>query len=79
MVPKDIFMQIKQRFRYLKICDYTHWYNFCIGNLSKDFTKHEIIEISLNGIVYDFSVGDRAIEKKEDILNIREYLVKKRT
>ena len=33
-------------------------------------------EISLNGTVYNLSI-DRSAIKKEDILNIHEYLVKK--
>ena len=33
-------------------------------------------EISLNGTVYDFSVGHSAIEN-EDILTIYKYLMKK--
>ena len=32
------------------------WYNFCLRSISKDFTKNEQSEISLNGTVYDFSV-----------------------
>ena len=50
------------------------WYNFCLGGISKDFTKDEHSEISLNCNVYDFSVGHRLI-KKEDILNIHQYLM----
>ena len=38
------------------------------------FTKEEQSEISLNGTVYDFSVGHNSI-KKEDILNIHQYLM----
>ena len=32
------------------------WCNFCLGSLSKNFTKDEQSEISLNGTAYDFSV-----------------------
>ena len=32
------------------------WYNFCLGSLSKDFSKDEQSEISLNGFEYNFSV-----------------------
>ena len=31
------------------------WFNFCLGSISKDFTKDEKSGISLNGTVYDFS------------------------
>ena len=51
-------------------------YEFCLGSVSKAFTKDELSEVSLNSVVYDFSVDQSDIEK-EDILNIREYLIKK--
>ena len=47
-----------------------------LGSVSKDFTKDEMSDISLNNAVYDFSVDDSAIWKK-DILNGDEYLMKK--
>ena len=53
-----------------------HWYNFSLGIISKDFTKVEQSEISLNGTVCDFSVDHSSI-KKEDILNIHQYLMVK--
>ena len=40
--------------------------------ITKGFTKDE--QISLNGIVYDFSVG-RSSNKKEDILYIHQSLM----
>ena len=40
----------------------------------KDFTKDEQSEISLNGNVYDFSVGHGS-NKKEDVFNINQYLM----
>ena len=49
------------------------WHNFCLRNVSKDFTKDEQWGISVNGTVYDFSVGHSST-KKEDILNIHQYL-----
>ena len=52
------------------------WYEFCLGSISKDFTKGKMSEISLNGTVYDFSIDHSATEK-EYILNIHEYLMKK--
>ena len=42
----------------------------------KDFTKDKQSEISLNDTVYDFSVDHSSI-KKEDILNIYDYLMVK--
>ena len=50
------------------------WQSFCLGSVSKDITKDEQSEISLNGTVYDFSV-DRSSIKQQDILNIHQYLV----
>ena len=49
-------------------------YNFCLGSISKDFTKDEHSEISLNGTVCDFSVDHVSI-KKEDMFNIHHYLM----
>ena len=49
-------------------------YNFCFRSLSKDFTKDEQIEISLNAIVYDFSADHTSI-KEENILNICQNLM----
>ena len=40
------------------------WYNFCLGGISKGFTKDEQSEIFLNGTVYDFSVGHSSTKKK---------------
>ena len=56
-----------------KASDSISWYNFCLGSISKDFTKNELSEISFNGPVYDFSVEDNSI-KKEDIVNIHQRL-----
>ena len=52
------------------------WFNFCLGNVSKDFTKDEQNEICVNGIEYDFSVNHSSIEKL-DIPNIYQYLMVK--
>ena len=46
---------------------------FSLVNVSRDFTKVRMSEISLNGTVNDIWVDDNTIEK-EDILNILEYL-----
>ena len=53
-----------------KAKDNIRWYNFWLGSISKD----ELSEISLDGTVYDFSVNDSSI-KKEDIVNIHQYLM----
>ena len=57
-----------------KAKDNISWYNFCLGSVSKDFTKDQQSEDSLNGTVYNFSV-DHSSLKKEDILNIYQYLM----
>ena len=54
--------------------DNTSWYNFCLGRVSKDFTKDVQSKLSLNATVYEFSVDHSSI-KKEDILNFHEYLI----
>ena len=43
--------------------DYTRWHSFCLGSISKNFTKDEQNEISLNGTVYNFSVDHSSIKK----------------
>ena len=57
-----------------KAKDNISWYDFCLGSISKDFTKNEQSEISLNGTVYDFLV-DHSSTKKEGIFNIHQYLM----
>ena len=49
---------------------------FSLGNLTKDFSPTEELEIGLNGSVYEFSVDHKVI-KIEDIKNIHAYLMKK--
>ena len=57
-----------------KAKDNISWYDFCLGSISKDFTKNEQSEIFLNGTVYDFLV-DHSSTKKEGIFNIHQYLM----
>ena len=47
------------------------WYNFGLESVSKDFTKDEQSQISLNGTAPDFPVDHSSI-KKEEILNIHQ-------
>ena len=39
-------------------------YSFCLGSKSKDFTKVEQSQISLNGTVHGFSVDHSSIKKR---------------
>ena len=41
------------------------WCNCILGSVSKDFTKDEQSEISVNGTVYDFSVDRSSTKKKK--------------
>ena len=59
-----------------KANDNISWYNFCLGSVLKDFKKDVQSEISLIDTVYDFSVDHSSI-KKEDVLNIHQYLMVK--
>ena len=52
------------------------WYKLYLGCISNGYIKNEMSEISLNCIVYNFSVDHNAIEKG-NILNNHEYLMKK--
>ena len=53
--------------------DNISWYNF-LGSISKDFTKNEWNKHFLNGAVHNFSVDHSSI-KKQNILNIHQYLM----
>ena len=56
-----------------KGCDNISWYYVFLGSVSKTSAKDEQSEIYLNDTVHDFSVDHSSI-KKEDILNIHQYL-----
>ena len=59
----------------LEAKDDINWYNYCLESISKDFTKDEQGEISLNATtVYDFSV-DHSLIEKEEVLNVHQYLM----
>ena len=47
---------------------------FCLGSISNGFSATESREVSLNGIVYAFSVDYNSLNKSE-ILNIHNYLM----
>ena len=57
-----------------KAKDNISWYNVCLGSVSQDFTKDKQSKISLNGTICNFSVEHGSI-KKEDILNIHQYIM----
>ena len=59
-----------------KVNDNTSGYNFCLGSVSKDFTKDEQSEFFLYGTLYDLS-ADHSPIKKEDAFNIHQYLMVK--
>ena len=56
------------------ITNITNITNFCLGTISKNLTKDEQTEISLNDTVYDFSADYTSIEKV-DILDIHQHLI----
>ena len=47
-----------------KAKDNVSWNNFCLGSVSRDFTKDEQSKISLNGAVSDFLVDHSSIKKR---------------
>ena len=49
---------------------------FCFESISNGFSATESTELSLNEIVYDFSVDYNSIDKS-DIVNIHKYLMTK--
>ena len=46
----------------------------CLESISDGFSTTESREVSLNGIVYDFSANWNSIDKS-DILNIHKYFM----
>ena len=48
--------------------------SFCLGSVSKSFTKGEQSQISLNSTVYDFLV-DHSSTKHEDIPKMPQFLL----
>ena len=48
----------------------------CLGNISKDWSVHNMKRTGFNGYVYDFSIDYDAIAV-DDILDIHKYLMKK--
>ena len=75
MVMRVSCISIKQICQF-KAKDNINWHDFCLGSASKNLTKHEQSELSLNGTVYAFPVNNSSF-KKEDILNIHQYLIVK--
>lgn len=57
-----ICLWIKQICKF-KAHDNAPLYRFCLGSISKDFSKDEQSRIYLNGTVYDFSVDHSPVEK----------------
>ena len=49
---------------------------FCLRNIADGLSATESREVSLNGNVYDLSIGYNSIDKYE-ILNIQKYLTTK--
>ena len=53
-----------------EICKFKHIdnitvYQFCLGYVSSDFTNDELIDVSLNVVVYDFSIDYVAIDTED--------------
>ena len=46
----------------------------CLGSISNEFSATESREVSLKGIVHDFSVDYDSIDKS-DILNTQKYFM----
>ena len=75
-VDEGYLYVIKTEIYKFKVKDNISWYNSCLRSISKDFTKDEQSEVSLNHSAYDFSV-DHSLIEKEGILNIHQYLTTK--
>ena len=44
------------------------WYEFCLERVSRDFSKDEMSEFSLNSTVFDFSVSLKQSKKKINVI-----------
>ena len=51
--------------------------NLCLGNLSNDWTKNELIKTSLYGNIYDFVVDYKPIVGVDPINDMHRYLMAK--
>ena len=51
-------------------------YSLCLGNISKDWSHHNMKKTGFNGYIYDFSTDYNAIAVS-NILDIHKYLIKK--
>ena len=69
--------QLKKIIHYFKSYDNISSYPNYSGNLSKDLTNGEMNRISLNGILFDFSM-DYGVISVKGILHIHHYLIEKR-
>ena len=49
----------------------------CLGNISKDWSVHNMKKTGFDGYVYSFMVVDYDATAVDDILDIHKYLMKK--
>ena len=76
MVMKVVYFSVKKIIHYFKGYNNISPCQNYLGNLPKDFTNDEMNRISLNGILYDFSM-DYGVIGVEGILYIHDYLIEK--
>ena len=69
--------QLKKIIYYFKGYDNISPYPNYSGNLSKDLTNGEMNRISLNGILFDFSM-DYGVISVKGILHIHDYPIEKK-
>lgn len=73
---KVVYFSVKKIIHYFKGYNNISPYQNYLGNLPKDFTNDEMNRISLNGILYDFSM-DYGVIGVKGILHIHDYLIEK--
>ena len=71
-----IFVNGRKIYKFKAKCSEIVATPLCLGNISKDCSVDNIKKTGLNGYVYGFSVDYDAIAV-DDILDIRNYLMKK--
>ena len=76
MVMKVVYFLVKKIIHYFKGYNNISPQQNYLGNLPKDFTNDEVNRISLNGILYYFSM-DYGVIGVKGILHIHDYLIEK--
>ena len=62
-----LYVNKKEIYKF-KVKDNISWFNFCLGSLSKDFTKDKQTEFLFNGAVSSFPADHSSIKKNRFLI-----------